>query len=303
MRLTRFRTKAACAIAVVLAIMSACAAFSAAQTPESPVELVRRTVQGEVEASNDAARVMFMDRKETPHGSQSKLMVETRDGMAGMVVATNDKPLTTEQHQAEEARLAGLVSNPEGLKKKQRSEKEDAERITRIVKALPDAFLYERDGTAVGNQEMGKAGAELVRLKFRPNPKYSPPSRVEQVLTGMEGYILIDANQHRIAKIDGTLGKDVGFGWGFLGHLDKGGHFLVEQQEVIQGDWELTRMSLGLTGRVLLFKSLNIKSDEIFSNFRPAPANLSFAQGVELLKKQEAELAENRQNPGTGSPK
>jgi len=55
----------------------------------------------------------------------------------------------------------------------------------------------------------------LVRLKFRPNPKYSPPSHVEQILTGLEGYLLIDADQHRIAKIDGTLGKEVGFGWEF----------------------------------------------------------------------------------------
>jgi hypothetical protein len=165
------------------------------------------------------------------------------------------------------------------------------------MKALPDAFLYEPDGTTGGNQTIGKAGDQLVRLKFRPNPKYTPPSHVEQVLTGMQGYLLIDADQHRIAKIDGTLTKEVGFGWGILGHLDRGGHFLVEQAEVIQGDWEVTHMSLSFTGKELLFKSLNIRSDEVFSDFRPAPSNLNFAQGVELLKKQEAELAENRQQP------
>jgi hypothetical protein len=303
MRLPYLGKKLALTIIGVLAVVSGSAALSAQQTSESPVDLVRRTVQNEVAASNGDAKLAFMDRKETPHGSQTKLMVETREGMAGMIVAFNDKPLTAEQLQGEVVHLAGLVGNPEGLKKKQRSEQEDAERVARIVKALPDAFLYELDGTAVGNQEIGKAGAQLVRLRFRPNPKYSPPSRVEQVLTGMRGYLLIDADQHRIAKIDGTLSKDVSFGWGFLGHLDKGGHFLVEQGEVIQGDWELTRMSLSFTGRVLLFKSLNIKSDEVFSNFRLAPSNLSFAQGVELLKKQEAELAENQQTPGTGSPK
>jgi len=302
MRPIHFKAKLAIAIAV-LAMVSAGPAFSADQLSESPIELVRRTAQAEVAASNGNTKVMCMDRKETPHGSQSKLMAETRDGIAGMVVAVNDQPLTPEQHQAEEAHLSGLVSNPEQLKRKQRSEKEDAERITRIMKALPDAFLYEPDGTEIGNQEIGQAGERLVRLKFRPNPKYSPPSRVEQVLSSMQGYVLIDADQHRIAKIDGTLSKGVSFGWGFLGHLDQGGHFLVEQGEVIKGDWEVTHMSLSFTGRILLFKSLTIKSDEVFSNFRPAPSNLSFAQGVELLKKQEAELAENRQQPGTDKPK
>jgi hypothetical protein len=281
----------------LLAMVGAVLAFSADQPSESPIELVRSTVQREIAPGNSNTRAMFMDRKETSHGTQTKLIVETREGMAGMLIAINDKPLAPEQLQTEEARLSELANNQEALKKKQKSEKEDAERENRIMKALPDAFLYEPDGTTVGNETIGKAGDQLVRLKFRPNPKYTPPSHVEQVLTGMQGYLLIDADQHRIAKIDGTLTKEVGFGWGILGHLDRGGHFLVEQAEAIQGDWEVTRMSLSFTGKELLFKSLNIKSDEVFSDFRPAPSNLNFAQGVELLKKQEAELAENRQQP------
>ena len=296
MKRIHFNTKLAITI-VLLAGVNAVRAFSADQPSESPIELVRRTVQREIAPGNSNARAMFLDRKETPRGSQAKLIVETREGMAGMLIAINDKPLTPEQRQAEEARLGELANNPEALKKKQKSEKEDAERESRIMKALPDAFLYEPDVTTVGTQTIGKAGDQLVRLKFRPNPKYTPPSHVEQVLTGMQGYLLIDASQHRIARIDGTLTKEVGFGWGILGHLDRGGHFLVEQAEVIPGDWELTHMSLGFTGKELLFKSLNIRSDEVFSNFRPAPSNLNFAQGVELLKKQEAELAENRQQP------
>jgi hypothetical protein len=296
MRRIHFKSKLAAAIAV-LAMVSASPVFSADQASESPIELVRRTAQRELAASNGDAKVMFMDRKETPHGSQTKLMVETREGMAGMMVAINDKPLTREQRQAQEAHLAELVRDSEQLKRKQRSEKEDSERITRIMKALPDAFLYEPDGT--GNQEVGKAGDQLVRLRFRPNPKYSPATHVEQVLTGMQGYILIDPDKCRIAKIDGTLSKDVGFGWGFLGHLDKGGHFMVEQAEVVKEEWEITRMSLRFTGRILLFKGLKLESDEVFSNFRLAPSDLSFAQGVALLKQQEAELAQNRQQSPT----
>jgi hypothetical protein len=296
MKRIHFNTKLAITI-TLLAGVNAVRAFSTDRPAESPVELVRRTVQRETAPGNSNVRAIFLDRKETPHGSQTKLIVETRDGMAGMLIAINDKPLTPEQRQGEEARLSDLAHNPEALKKKQKSEKEDAERETRIMKALPDAFLYEPDVSTVGTQTIGKPGDQLVRLKFRPNPKYTPPSHVEQVLTGMQGYLLIDADQHRIARIDGTLTKEVGFGWGILGHLDRGGHFLVEQTEVIQGDWEVTHMSLSFTGKELLFKSLNIRSDEVFSDFRPAPSNLNFAQGVELLKKQEAELAENRQQP------
>ncbi|MGB6678615.1 MAG: hypothetical protein WBE44_18110 [Terriglobales bacterium] len=295
MKRIHFNTKLAVSVAI-LALVSPVPAFPADQSLESPIELVRRTVEGEI-ATGNGAKAMFTDHKGTPQGSQTKLVVETREGMAGMLVAIDNKPLSPAQRQAEEARLEGLVNNPEGLKRKQRSEKEDTEHVTRIMKALPDAFLYESDGSAVGNQEIGKPGDQLVRLKFRPNPKYNPPSHVEQVLIGMQGYLLIDANQHRIAKMDGTLTKEVSFGWGILGHLDRGGHFLVEQAEVVPGDWEVTNMSLSFTGKELLFKSISVKSDEVFSNFQSVPANLTFAQGVDLLKKQEAEFAENQQRP------
>jgi hypothetical protein len=303
MRLADLRTRLGTTACVVVLIICARAARADQPSSGSPVELVRQTAQNEVATSNGNTRVMFTDLKKTPRGSQTKLMVETREGMAAMAVAFNDQPLTPEQRQAEEDHLAELANSPGQLKKKQKSEKEDAERVTRIMKALPDAFIYESDGTEVGTPEIGRAGATLVLLKFRPNPKYSPPSHVEQVLTAMQGYLLIDTAEHRIAKIDGTLGKEVGFGWGILGHLDQGGHFLVQQAEVTKGDWEMTRMSLSFTGRALLFKSINIKSDEVFSDFRAVPSNLTFAQGVELLKKEEAELAENRQQSATGKPK
>jgi len=77
----------------------------------------------------------------------------------------------------------------------------------------------------------------------------------------------------------------------------------VEQAQVLEGDWEITRMSLSFTGKELLFKSIHVKSDEVFSKFRPVPSSLSFSQGVDLLKKQEAELDENREGTATNNSK
>jgi hypothetical protein len=260
----------------------------------SPIELVRTAVANEVTAANDdSIKHMFRSRKQTPQGSQTRLYVETRSAMAGMTIAYNDQPLTPEQMRGEENRLAGLVSDPELLGRKHSQEQQTAERTLRIVKALPDAFLYDYDGEERGAADLGKDGARLVRLRFRPNPDYQPPSRVEQVLEGMQGFLLIDSTSGRIARIDGALFKEVGFGWGILGHLDKGGHFLVEQRDVGDGSWEVSRMSLGFTGRILLFKSIAIKSEEVLGDFRRVPADTTFAQGVEMLKAEEAKLADS----------
>jgi len=268
----------------------------AGQTPALPPgDLVRATIQNEVKASTTpTTHHMFVSLKETAHGSQTKLYCETKDAMAGMAVAYDGRPLTAQQRQAEEARLEELMNSPEELAKKRQREKDDAERVTRIVRAMPDAFLYEYAGTELGKPGVGNEGDELIRLNFRPNPKFVPPSRVEQVLSGMQGVLLIDANKRRIARIDGTLFKEVGFGWGILGHLDKGGHFLVEQGDVGDGSWDMRRIGLAFTGKILLFKHLDIRSTETYSDFRSVPTDLTFAQGVELLKKQEATLAENQ---------
>jgi hypothetical protein len=259
-----------------------------------PAELVRKAVQNEIKTvSEDTDRFMFRGTKTTPKGSTTKIYVETKEATAGLTVAYNGKPLTPEQRRTEEARVERFLSNPEELRKKRNQEREDEQRTLRIVRAIPDAFLFEYAGEEQGSAGIGRAGDPLVKLQFRPNPRYEPPSRVEQVLAGMQGFVLVDAVRYRIASIDGTLFRDVTFGWGILGHLDRGGHFLIQQQEIAENRWDIARMSLNFTGKILLVKSLAISSTEVFSSFKKVPADLTFAQALELLKKEEAAEAEN----------
>jgi hypothetical protein len=264
------------------------------QAPQvDPVELVRKAVKNELKADQGVAEhFMFRGIKSTSKGSTTRLYAETKEGSAGLVIAYDGKPLTSDQQQAEEARLDRFLHNPEELRKKRAQEHEDAERTTRIMRALPDAFLYECAGDETGTGGIGKTDDPLVKLKFRPNPNYQPPSRVEEVLTGMKGNILVDAVHYRIASIDGTLFKSVGFGWGILGHLNAGGHFVVHQRDV-DNVWEISSMTVNFTGKILLVKSLNIESTETYSDFKRISNDLSFAQAVELLKKEGAAIAGN----------
>ena len=300
--MTGYRQRAsrtAIAVLLVAALAGVCVASTASAAPAPDLDpasclaLVRSAVANEVAASNDNSKHMFRSRKQTPQGSQTRLYVETREAMAGMTISHNDKPLTSDQLEGEKNRLAGLVSDPEQLRRKHLQEQENAERTLRIVKALPNALLYQYDGEENGTATLGERGGRLVRLRFTPNPAYQPPSHVELILVGMQGFLVIDPATRRIALIDGTLFKEVGFGWGILGHLDKGGHFLVEQRDVGNGCWEISRLSLSLTGKIFLFKNLSYRSDEVFSDFRSIPPDTTFAQGVQMLT-EEAKLAQIR---------
>ena len=256
------------------------------------VDLVRAASANELAAlGNSAPKHFFRSVKHRAQGSQTRLYVETRAAMVAMTIAYDDKPLTPQQLQGEEDHLNYLLHDPSALRAKQAREAEDADRTRRILKALPDAFLYDYDGSEPGTAEIARPGITLMRLRFRPNPDYSPPSRIEQALTGMQGHVLLEASQHRLALFDATLIKDVSFGWGFLGHLDKGGNIQLRQAALDDGSWSLNRLKMKFTGKILIFKSLNVDSDEVLDQFRSVPSDTTFAQGVAMLKTSLAEDA------------
>lgn len=287
-----WRLQVVCAFVAVMTCAETLAQVQSANPPEiSAQQLVRQAVANEAAANDSSVKHMFRSRKETAKGSQTRLYIETKDCMAAMLVAVNDQPLTEQQRQGETNHLNWLAGSPDQRHKKQAREKEDADRTLRIVKALPEAFQFEYAGNEMGDATMGREGSQLVRLKFRPNPAYSPPSRVEQVLTGMEGYVVIDPVSDRLAEIDGTLFREVSFGWGIIGHLDKGGRFLVKQADLGDGSWDITRLKLNITGKILLFKGLSYTSDEMFSDFQKVPQDLTFADAVKMLQTEGEKLA------------
>jgi len=271
-------------------LLGAVVAAQTAPPQVSAQELVRRAIANEDKASQEHVRLLYRLRTEKPKaGAITKELVETNEGVVARLIAVNDKPPTAEQRQTDDERLQKLASDPQTRSAKRKQQKEDEERTTRMVKALPDAFLYQYDGF-----ETGRDGQQLIRLKFRPNPKYEALNRELQVYYGMEGSMLVDPGEERLVKIQARLFKGVNFGWGILGHLDPGGQFEVEQSRVGGDRWEVTAMRLRFTGKVLLFKSLNIDEHETAFDYRRAPDSLSFVEGIELLKKQPEFLAEKQ---------
>ncbi len=249
---------------------------------ENPLDLVTRAVKKEVAAvATDEDFWRYRLRKETVSGTQLREMIETKQGIVGRTLALNDRPLTTEERAQDDQRLAHLLADPEEQRKKQREQHDEEERVLRLIRALPNALLYEYDGTEKMNVR------ETVRLKFKPNPKFSPSDRESYVYKGTDGYLFIDAATERIVKLDATLVENVNLGWGgILGHINKGGHFLLEQTMLGQGKWKASTLILEATGKLLIFKTITLKQRQFASAYQPVPPTLDIAQAVELLKKQ-----------------
>src|SRR5579862_7013698 len=245
-----------------------------------PIELVRRAAKNEIRANDIEQYYMFKDATEYKDHSITKEIVRTKQGGLSTTLLLNGKPLTPDQRQKEYAKLEKFANDPDARRKRRDSNKADDQRAELMLTSLPDAFLYTFAGT-----DRGPNGEQLVHLKFKPNPNFAPPNHETAVYQGMQGDMLIDRDAKRIAKIDGVLFKDVDFGWGILGKLDKGGKFLIVQRDVGGGHWEEVEELLHFNGKILMIKSLTIYSTETMTDFKPIPSNLTTTQALDLLHK------------------
>jgi hypothetical protein len=151
----------------------------------------------------------------------------------------------------------------------------DAETLQgrRLFKMLPDAFVFS----------YASSKGDLVKLSFRPNASFHPPSLEARVFHDMEGEMLVDWKQERLAAFDGHLTQAVKFGFGLLGHLDKGGHFEVRQAEVVPGHWDMISLSLAMTGKALLFASIGVQKTEAHRDFQRVSDDLTLTQAADIL--------------------
>jgi hypothetical protein len=124
----------------------------------------------------------------------------------------------------------------------------------------------------------------MVKLHFTPNPAFDPPTREAMVFHAMSGTMWIEPNQMRFARMQASLTDDVKFGWGLLGHLDRGGTMYLEQKEIAPGHWEVIKLDLNLHGKAIFFKTLNVQQKEENLRFERVDDSLDLAQGLELLK-------------------
>jgi hypothetical protein len=247
--------------------------------PISPDDLVGKVVANGLKAADAPGYSMFRIHEQSPHSSTTREVIETKDWLIGRVIQRNGKPLTPDQRRKEDEHLTRLLTDSQALQKEREKQQKDERRVRDLFKALPQAFSYE-----YAERLDGEDSAQLVRLKFHPKPSFSPPTAELRVLTGMEGTLTVDVTASRIARVDARLVKKVNFGWGILAHLDPGGTFLLEQRNVGSGRWELTKLALHFTGKIFLFKRLEIDSVRTASDFRIMPDNLTLKDGLELLK-------------------
>jgi hypothetical protein len=276
----------------VLAILLAGATFLPAQEqPQIDVkQLVRGVIDNELNGTHgEPSRWRYRLQRLEGDKSTVKEVVETKNCDVHFLVSLNGAALTPDQRQKENERLRKLVNDPEEQRKAKQAQQEDDRKAVEMFKMLPEAFLYRYRSSR----------GSLVELAFAPNPNFSPPSREARVFHAMEGTMWVDAERKRLVELAGHLAENVEFLGGVFGHLEKGGRFTVKRAELAPGLWVITQLIVEITGKALMFKSINLKQTDLMSDFRRVPADLNPAQAADILERPEVtEIAGELARPG-----
>src|SRR5215469_661081 len=239
--------------------------------------LARDVFENEVHAQiNDQSLWCYRQLKEEQGKKRLFAVCQTNDGEIDRLLEVNGQELNPKQRQAEDQRIQKMLDDPDQMRQQRKKSEEDGKLEQDLLKMFPDACRFQFAGMQ----------GDLIKLKFTPNPDFRPSSRAAQVFHHMEGSLLVDGEQKRLAEIEGQLTSPVRFGWGLLGHLDKGGTFLVKQQDMGSGHWELTTLDVEMNGKALLFKTIAVRENEIDTDFRQVPEGIKPQEAFELLRRE-----------------
>jgi len=168
---------------------------SASSSQVSANDLARRVITNELTFQDDHTNWMYRLEKEQSGKKRAEEIIETKEGSLSRLLSIDDRPRSAKQQEEENKRVQELMTSRSAKRKLQRELEDATLQGRRLFKMLPDAFVFSYAGDD-GN---------LVKLSFRPNPNFRPPSMEARVFHDMEGEMWVDCKQERLAAFSGHL--------------------------------------------------------------------------------------------------
>jgi hypothetical protein len=245
-----------------------------AQT-QDPRQIVRQAVQTELAASrDDHSHWLYFEFDAEPRKSVKQWVAQAQPASVERVIERNGQALSQAQQRQE---MESFMGDTRAQARQHKNGQHDDEQAAELLRILPDAFVWTI------REEKGNDAV----LHFAQNPKFNPPDLEARVFAAMEGDMTVDAEQHRIVSLKGRLTRDVKFGAGLLGNLQAGGTFDVERRETAKSLWQITETHVHIQGHILIFKTIAEDEDDVKTEFRQLPANISMKQAeTELFNQQ-----------------
>lgn len=227
---------------------------------------VQKAVDNELAKDQaDHTTWLYYEVDQKPDHPVKQWVAMTHKGALKRILAIDGHTLSPEEQRA---RMDNYLHDSTALAKQRKSNSHDDKQATQMLRMLPNAFIWARKGEEGDN----------TILHFKPDPNFDPPNFEAKVFAAMEGDMAVNTKQLRIASLKGRLTQDVKIWGGVLGQLNSGGTFDVERRETGGGVWQITETHVHIKGHALIFKTISEQEDDVKSQFRELPQDITLQQ-------------------------
>ncbi len=141
-------------------------------------------------------------------------------------------------------------------------EAEERRKEEQVLDELPNIY----DIQMLGRETlMGHPG---IVLSFKPRRGYVPRTKGGRILAKVAGTAWLGEYDHQLMRVEATLVDSISFGLGILARLNSGATAVFERRKVNDEIWLPASARFSGTGRLLLFKGLNLDVSSEYSDYR-----------------------------------
>lgn len=238
----------------------------AARASQDVRQFVQQTVKNELAKDEaDHSHWLYFESDDKKDHSVKQWVADTANGSLKRVVQMDGQTYSSNEQQH---RMEAFLSDSGAQNKQRKGEQHDDNEATEMLELLPKAFIWTSEG---------EQGRNTV-LHFKPDPSFRPPDMEARVFAAMEGEMQVDTQEHRIASLKGKMIQEVKIFGGLLGSLDAGGTFDVERRKTGEHVWQITETHVHIRGHALLFRTISEQEDDVKSDFKQLPGDITMQQ-------------------------
>lgn len=235
-------------------------------------EIVRRSVAATMEDWKAAPNFAFIERDVESKKDRNRtvktyevLMIE--GSPYNKLIAINDRPLSKEEAEEEDAKVQQEVRRRESESKRDRARRiakyqKERTQDNAMLREMVGAFEFRLAG------ETKRNGRDCWVLEATPKPGYEPRTREGKVLAGMRGRMWVDKEEYQWVRVEAQVTRPVSL-YGFFAKVGPGTRFELEQEPVSANVWMPKHFAVRVNASALGFINENSTDDETYRNYRP----------------------------------
>jgi len=235
---------------------------------QTPKELIADACYNELQQREKRTLWSYVAERRSNNHVFREQVIETVEVPVRHLLVVDGNPPTSAQVKEENDRHQELLNNPSRRHVIQKQQDNDEKMLADLLRIFPQAFVFE---------DLGKEG-QSERIAFHPNPGFKLKTYEQRILHALDGIVVIDLHDKRTARLSGSLGTRVEFGYGLIGHVEQGGTTEITRVHLSSGVWKTSVEKIDIDGRFVLLKTITKHRDESRTGFEPVAPDTTFAQ-------------------------